>query len=72
MDLCRFDKLSDNAWRVEPFGAMRVPAIIYASEALLREMDDKVFGQATNVATLPGCYSACNFDPHMRGIGVQN
>ena len=35
MDSSRFEKLSDNAWRIEPFGAMRVPAIIYASESLL-------------------------------------
>lgn len=37
---------------------MQVPAVIYASEALLREMDDKVFEQVTNVATLPGIVSA--------------
>ena len=33
---------------------MRVPAIIYADEALIRDMDDKVGEQAMNVATLPG------------------
>jgi tRNA-splicing ligase RtcB len=33
---------------------MRVPAIIYATEPLLRDMDDKVYEQVTNVATLPG------------------
>jgi tRNA-splicing ligase RtcB len=33
---------------------MRVPAIIYATESLIREMDDKVYEQVTNVATLPG------------------
>jgi len=58
MDSSRFEKLSDNAWRVQPFGAMRVPAIIYASEALLEEMDDKVFEQVTNVAMLPGIVRA--------------
>ena len=35
-------------------GAMRVPAIIYADEDLIRGMDDKVGEQARNVATLPG------------------
>ena len=58
MDSARFEKLSDNAWRIEPFGAMRVPAIIYASESLLNEMDDKVFAQATQVAMLPGIVQA--------------
>jgi len=33
---------------------MRVPAIIYANESLIRAMDHKVYEQITNVATLPG------------------
>ena len=37
---------------------MRVPAVIYADEALIRDMDDKVFEQAVNVATLPGIVQA--------------
>ena len=37
---------------------MRVPAVIYASEALMREMDEKVYEQAVNVATLPGIVGA--------------
>jgi tRNA-splicing ligase RtcB len=39
-------------------GAMRVPAVIYATEALVRAMDDKVFEQSRNVATLPGIVRA--------------
>jgi tRNA-splicing ligase RtcB len=39
-------------------GAMRVPAVIYASEALIREMDNKVYEQAVNVAMLPGIVKA--------------
>ena len=58
MDSARFEKLSDTAWRIEPLGAMRVPAIIYASESLLNEMDDKVFAQATQVAMLSGIVQA--------------
>ena len=38
--------------------AMRVPARIYASEKLVGEMDDQVFIQAANVATLPGIVRA--------------
>jgi tRNA-splicing ligase RtcB len=37
---------------------MRVPAVIYASEALVREMDRKVYEQAVNVAALPGIVKA--------------
>jgi tRNA-splicing ligase RtcB len=37
---------------------MRVPAVIYASEALMRAMDDKVYEQAVNVAALPGIVGA--------------
>jgi tRNA-splicing ligase RtcB len=58
MDVSRLEKLSDTAWRIEPFGAMRVPAIIYATEDLIVEMDEKVFDQVTNVAMLPGIVRA--------------
>ena len=37
---------------------MRVPAVIYADENLIRDMDDKVYEQAANVATLPGIVQA--------------
>ena len=37
---------------------MRVPALIYASESLIRDMDHKVYEQAVNVATLPGIVKA--------------
>src|SRR3974390_1880978 len=58
MDPARFTRLDETAWRIEPEGAMRVPAIIYADESLIREMDDKVYVQAANVATLPGIVQA--------------
>jgi tRNA-splicing ligase RtcB len=45
-------------WEVPMRGAMRVPAIIYGSEALVAEMDDKVLEQASNVAKLPGIVRA--------------
>jgi tRNA-splicing ligase RtcB len=54
----KFERVSDVEWRIAPFGKMRVPAVIYADEALIREMDDKVFEQVTNVATLPGIVQA--------------
>ncbi len=58
MDPSRFTQVDATTWRVEPHGAMRVPAIIYADEALIRDMDDKVYDQAVNVATLPGIVQA--------------
>jgi tRNA-splicing ligase RtcB len=58
MDPARFTRVEPTTWRVEPYGAMRVPAIIYADESLIRDMDDKVFEQAANVATLPGIVQA--------------
>lgn len=58
MDPARFTRIDATTWRVEPAGAMRVPAIIYADEQLIRDMDDKVQEQAVNVATLPGIVKA--------------
>ncbi len=45
-------------WELARSGAMRVPVAVFASEALLREMDDKAFEQAINVASLPGIVGA--------------
>ena len=58
MDISRLHKVDDWCWRVEPEEGMRAPAIIYADEPLLAEMDDKVFEQLTNVARLPGIVGA--------------
>jgi len=58
MDPARFTRVDPTTWQIEPHGAMRVPAIIYADEALIRDMDDKVGEQAENVAALPGIVKA--------------
>ncbi len=58
MDPARFTRVDTTTWRIEPEGGMRVPAIIYADEPLLRDMDDKVATQAMNVAMLPGIVGA--------------
>ncbi|MCO6411797.1 MAG: RtcB family protein [Thiogranum sp.] len=58
MDTGLFTRLSDNEWHIEPHDGMRVPGIIYASEALIRDMDHKVYEQVVNVSTLPGIVSA--------------
>jgi len=59
MDPARFTRVDAVTWRLEPTGAMRVPAVIYAGEDLLSSMDDKVGEQAANVAALPGIVKAC-------------
>ncbi|MEJ2688108.1 MAG: RtcB family protein [Gammaproteobacteria bacterium] len=51
-------RMAEYAWQIPATGAMRVPAVIYASEALVQAMDAKVFEQAVNVASLPGIVGA--------------
>jgi tRNA-splicing ligase RtcB len=58
MDLSRLQPLSACEWRLPPQGAMRVPAVLYGSEPLLADMDDKVLEQIGNVAALPGIVDA--------------
>jgi tRNA-splicing ligase RtcB len=58
MDLNLLKRESEYIWRIEPHGEMRVPGIIYGDETLLRAMDEKVYEQVTNVATLPGIVNA--------------
>jgi tRNA-splicing ligase RtcB len=58
MDPSGLTRIDPVTWRIEPRGAMRVPAIIYADEDLIRGMDDKVAEQAMNVASLPGIVRA--------------
>jgi len=58
MDLALFERKSEFEWHIRPFGDMRVPGVIFASETLLREMDAKVYEQVTNVAMLPGIVEA--------------
>jgi len=58
MDLNLLKQRSPTAWEIPPKGQMRVPAVIYASEALVRDMDHKVYEQAVNVAALPGIVTA--------------
>jgi tRNA-splicing ligase RtcB len=58
MDLNLFERRSETEWRIEPTGEMRVPAVLFATEELVADMDDKVREQMTNVATLPGIVEA--------------
>ncbi len=58
MDLTLLHRRREHEWEIPQRGQMRVPAILFASEALLRAMDLKVYQQAVNVAKLPGIVGA--------------
>jgi len=58
VDLALLKRNSEYEWGIAPFGKMRVPAVVFASEALIRDMDLKVYEQVTNVAALPGIEKA--------------
>ncbi|HAG83676.1 MAG TPA: RNA-splicing ligase RtcB [Cyanobacteria bacterium UBA12227] len=61
-------RISDTIWEI-PISykeGMRVPARIYGTEKLISELDEGVYEQVTNVATLPGItkYALCMPDGH--------
>lgn len=58
MDLSQLKQVSTCEWRHEPEGAMRVPVVLYGSQTIISEMDDKVLEQINNVASLPGIVDA--------------
>src|SRR2546429_557392 len=61
-------KVLDTVWEIPVTykEGMRVPARIIATEKLVREMDEAVYQQLSNVATLPGItrYAFCMPDGH--------
>jgi tRNA-splicing ligase RtcB len=58
MEISRLERKSETEWHIPPHGKMRVPGVIFANESLIREMDEKVYEQVTNVAKLPGIVKA--------------
>jgi tRNA-splicing ligase RtcB len=54
MDTGKLTRVSDYEWRIAPYGRMRVPGVIYADQTLVEAMDEKVYEQVVNVASLPG------------------
>ena len=64
----RLQRLSETVWElpVSYKPGMRVPARVYGTEKLIKEMDDAVYDQVTNVAMLPGVtdYALCMPDGH--------
>jgi len=65
------ERVAGFAWRIAPIEAMRVPGLVFASEALLRSaVDDRAIEQVANVATLPGIVGASFAMPDVhRGYG---
>lgn len=58
MNITSLQRQGPCEWRIAPTGKMNVPVVIYATEALVRDMDEKVREQAINVACLPGIVRA--------------
>ena len=58
MDSSRLVRQSACEWHIPTHDAMRVPAVLFAPETLVRDMDDKVYEQLVNVASLPGIVTA--------------
>lgn len=54
----KFKKINDYEWEIPKTGEMLVPGRIFASEILIKDMDEKVWEQVSNVATLPGIQEA--------------
>ena len=52
------ERVTATQWRIAPQGRMRVPAILYATEALVTALDAKVCEQLMRVACLPGIVGA--------------
>ena len=54
MEISKLRKISDYEWEIPKTAEMLVPGKIFASEKLIKEMDEKVWEQISNVACLPG------------------
>lgn len=58
MNTYHFEQHGEFEWHIPITGEMRVPGIIYASNQLLREMDELALKQVCDVACLPGIVKA--------------
>ena len=68
MDISQIEKLSETVWRIPAVKPMRVPALIYGGESLVRDMDEKVAEPLRNVAALPGIVRAAYAMPDAHGF----
>ncbi len=58
MDIRQLTRVHEWKWIIPATGKMKVPAVFYANQALLEDMDQKVYEQIVNVTTLPGIVEA--------------
>jgi len=58
MDKYRLKRINDWLWEIPKTQEMKVPGRIFADSRLIKEMDDKVMEQVSNVAALPGIQKA--------------
>jgi tRNA-splicing ligase RtcB len=63
MDMTMLRPAGPCRWELPAHGAMKVPVVVFADEALLAAMDDKALEQAVNVASLPGIVGASTMMP---------
>jgi tRNA-splicing ligase RtcB len=62
----KLNRIDAYRWEVPQTGAMRVPGIIYATESMLKDVDQQEpLKQVANVATLPGIIKASLAMPDM-------
>jgi len=54
----KLKEISENQWRIEPFGNMNVPFIVFGDDTIIKQLDEKVYEQGMNVAALPGIVKA--------------
>jgi len=58
MDTASLVRRGPCEWEIPAQGKMKVPVLIYGSQSLVRDMDEKAREQAVNVACLPGIVRA--------------
>ena len=50
----KLQRIDDCRWRIPRAGAMRTEGLVFASEAMIRALQEEALEQVRNVATLPG------------------
>ena len=58
MDKTKLIRHSEWEWEIPRAGRMVAPGLLYSSDVLMEEMDEKVHDQLANVASLPGLVTA--------------
>ena len=54
----QLNQLTAYDWEIAPMGSMRVPVRFFAVQDIAEALEDRVFQQAANVASLPGIVAA--------------